>query len=315
MGLWETKQRSDYELAAAAIHAAHIAYPLPQDEWIDCESLWARFVERFELPLEQFLLADAISGEFMGAAMRFDLVLVPSETTLRIPDWKSHWRIPSESEVSNWFQSYFYLAAARHLYPGFQRYEMSYEFVRFGQSIVVTKTDAELDSFVSRIEQIDHAIEEAQATGVYPATPGKHCGTCTLRCEVADRNEAVPSRLETYADAQAAIGVYRALTSRAQLWRDAIMGFGESAGPIRANGLMWAFQSKESTVYPVIETVKAVEVAGVVPGFKWEMSASAVKPLLGRKYQACHESVKALARTSTRTDFGPVKLDEEKESD
>jgi hypothetical protein len=312
LGLWETKQRADFELAAAAIHRAHVENPLPNEEWLDCESLWARFVERFELPLEQFYIAES-GGEFMGAEMRFDLVLVPNETTLRIPDWKSHWRIPPQSEVEDWFQTFFYLAAARHLYPGFQTYEMSYEFVRFGQSILVSKTHAELDAFVTRIEQIDQAIAEAEQTGVYPATPGKHCGTCRLLCERANPLRAVPHRLDTYEAAQAAISDYRAITTRAEQLREALMLWGETNGPVRTESLFWGFVPKDHTTYPVREVVKALADAKVEPQFKFEMSASAVKPLLGKKYAPVHDALKALARTTTRTVYGPKPVDDEKD--
>ncbi len=310
LGLWETKQRADYELATQAYHAACAEHPLPDEEWADFGSLWSRFTERFELPLEQFYTTES-GGEFMGAQMSFDLVLVPDDSTLRIMDWKSHWRIPPQPELENSFQAGMYLAAARSLFPGFERYELAFDFIRYNQQITVTKTHAELDAFVQRIDQIDAALEEAAATGVYPATPGKHCNTCRLKCEVADRRGAIPPRFTTYEEAQAAIGEFHALNTRAMQLRASIAAYGEACGPIRHNGLMWAFTPKDSTVYPVIETVKAVEAAGVVPGFKWEMSASAVKPLLGRKYQSCHDSVKALARTSTRTEFGPVKIDDE----
>jgi hypothetical protein len=118
-------------------------------------------------------------------------------------------------------------------------------------------------------------------------------------------------RIDSADDAKISILIWQALTTRASQLRALITTYGQEHGPVQVGDLTWGFVPKEKAVYPVLAVVKAIERAGIELGFKFVMSGSAVKPLLGRKYAQVHAALKELAQTRIETKFGPMSAAEE----
>lgn len=123
-----------------------------------------------------------------------DLVYVrPGE--VEIKDWKTYYKGLSEVQARNEFQLKFYLWMALNLWPGFNHYRFTFNFVRLRYEVSVVFTPEEIEAWADEIKGIMLKIYEAQRTGTYPAIPGSHCNLCRLKCPVADNRFRLPVRI------------------------------------------------------------------------------------------------------------------------
>lgn len=316
--LWETRQTDDLDFAVSAISRAVTELPLPFAEELDCRDLWMRFVERFTLPLSTYYACETELAIF-STVLRYDLVVVPTPHLLILDDAKTNWNIPSQAALDSAYQPAMYLAAARRLFPGFQRYQFRFDFIRFNQFRFVEKTDAELDEIEQSIEDQDAAMGKAEAEGVFPATGGAHCGTCVVKtCPVVGNALRHGGRLTSPADASEAIREAAALHRALELREQALRAYSAEHGPVSAGGVEWSHRPVERRVYPAAKVLGVLEESGTE--FPLYLNGTAVKPLLTsrRKYKAVESSIKALAISTVKTEFRPkvvVEADEREYQD
>lgn len=281
--LWSNRRTNDHELARAAVKHANIIAPLPFSLRLDVQSLWERWTERYRLNLDTFIETE-MRGRMChyGCELRLDEVHAPTPDTLRIIDCKTNWQIPSQSALDESFQAALYLGAARRIFPGFARYEMVYDFVRYGQALTVTKSQAEMDAIDDVCSEQDHAMANAEATGFFPATGGA---------------------LET-------VQKLAALHRASFLYRTALQGYCDAEGleGVESHGVRWAYRPIERTQYAAESVIAALREHGFTEQAESvKLSYTAVKPYVTskKKYKAVEPALNLLAVTTTRTEFGP----------
>lgn len=315
--LFKSQVAEDFELAEWAIQQALVEQPLPFEQETECRDLWARWTEKFRLPLAQFFAVETELPLF-DTLLRFDLVLVPDRNTLMLDDGKTNWSIPSQDALDNAFQPAFYLTAARKLFPGFQRYRFRYDFARYGAYRFVEKTNAELDAIELMIETQDKAIAEAERTGEYPATAGAHCGTCMVaNCPVVS-NALRYGRVDGH-NASETVREVAALHRAIEVRQAALRAYcDEHGGSVTGGGIEWKHRPVERRQYPAVKTLEVLEKHGVE--YALYFNGTAIKPLVTskRKYKDVEDEIKALAITAVKTEFRPkvvVEADEREYQD
>jgi hypothetical protein len=304
--LWRKQYVSDHELAQIALTQACVEHPLPYDEWQDVRDLWARWSERYELNLTTFFSVEqAIAGPF-GADLRLDEVHVPGPDTIRAIDAKTWWRIPSQAEMVESFQTRYYLAAMRRVFPGFRRYEIQYEIVRYSTlSEVITADDGDLDEFEEYIAEQDISMASAEESADYPATAGAHCAYCVATCPIVDHPFGGARRVDSHECAGGVVRVLAALHHTVEGLTAILRGYSEQHGRVESGGIEWAFRPTERHVYPAQAVLDVLEQHGTP--FKLMLSGTAVKPLLTSKKKYAHlaDDIRALAQTKVTTKFYP----------
>jgi hypothetical protein len=289
--LFEGKLTEDLESAQKALSQARVETPgLTFEEFTDLEGLWNRWAPDFRLDLDRHVDIETALPVF-GTLLRLDRVQAVDSNTLRTYDAKSHWAITSQGVLDQSWQTNMYLAGMRRVFPGWQRYEMVYEFVRWGvSSEVISKTDAELDAVELSIAESDEAMSTAEDRQVFPATGGKHCGYCTIAhtsCPLV-QNGYAPSLTP-----QDAVGRIAAHDRARSLLVEALRAHVEAYGPVEAGGVEWAHRPKTRTEYPAL-AVLDILTANELPKAQFRLSATAVKPILTtRKYAWVREQVAA----------------------
>jgi hypothetical protein len=287
--LFADKLTDDADMAQEALSAARVAAAgLVFTEWADVEQLWARWAPNFRLDIDRFVSVEG-AQECFDTVMRFDRVMAVDADTLRIHDTKTHWAITPAHVLENSWQSAMYLAAARTLYPGWRRYQMVYEFIRYGvTSDVIEKSDAELDVIEQAIRESDEAMAQAEASGKFPATGGHHCHTCTLAATTCPLVQHV-----CVDSPQEAVGAIAAHERARAVHIDRLRAHVDANGPVEAGGVEWAHRPKTRTEYPAL-AVLDILTAHELPKAQFRLSATAVKPILTtRKYAAVREQVAA----------------------
>jgi hypothetical protein len=304
--LWDAKLTDSSDAAQLAIEFARTHTPgLTFEEWCDCESLWARWAPDFRLDLDRFVEVES-KLEWADTLLQFDRVEMVSQNRLRITDLKTHFRIPSQSSLEASYQTHFYLAAARALFPGWAHIEMVYEFIRYGvKSEPIELTPAQLDLVEQHIRETDEAMSMAEDTNTFPATGGAPCSTCTLAIsclnsqKVAHGPQEIASSL-AMAERVKALGMV--------FLKDVV----DLDGPFQYNGIEWAHRPVIERRYPAAAVVDALREAELpIPGYV-SLSASSIKGITEskKKYASVAETIKALAVTrSSGTTFSGKRVD------
>lgn len=307
--LAERKMTADADLADEVWRSVNADSMLPMTEYHDAVRLWQAWTERYELNLQTFYSSErAVFCKPFNCYLRMDEVHVVDADHLRIVDAKTHWRIPPVETIRESVQTGFYATGARHLYPGFQTYELVYDFVRYNQLISVTLSAAELDEWERWVTMSDEAMDMAETTGIFPPHPGEQCGTCHVACDVADHPQAVPLRLLTLEDAKAAAERIAVRDRDNDIDKEALKAWAKEHGPVAVNGIEWAHREMISRKYPA-QQVLTILAASAVQFPIW-LSASALKPVLSSKAKYSSDltsSIASLAVESKTTRFSAKK--------
>jgi hypothetical protein len=303
--LRKTDQLSSPALAEMALSEAFAAVPVPWAERQDVESLWARWVPAFELPVDYYDNETNLYLERYSAIVRYDLVRVPDTRTLRIVDFKTWWNIPNDTALADSYQTHFYLSAARHLFPNFETYEMVYEHVRYGvSSEPIRLTWAEMDAFDESIREGDVAMTEAETTMTAPATGGAHCTTCMAVCPLVSPHR-LSERLDTAEDVAKAIEQVAAMRRASGVLIGALKGYCAVHGPVETGGIEWAHRPVTKSRYPAADVLDTLSASGIADPITLTVSQSQVAPLLKskKKYVSIAREIRALAISRTETVF------------
>jgi len=306
--LWSRRESLNQDLAPIAFRAAVAASPCPADLLGEVDDLFARWVESFELDLDAYVLAEENPADPDGYQLRIDLAYARGEV-LEIVDWKTHYQVWTADRVRASFQAQFYAARARRIWPGFRVYRVILVFVRFGAAVPVEYTAADLDRVDTYVEALEAgqaaAIREHEATGApWPATPGDHCGYCSLACPVVDEPTALdPVRVATRAEAEQVAGQYIALMHAIAARRAVLAGYTAQFGPLDVAGVTFEHRPSQSIKYPAAAVVDVIRGAGVEPGI--EIGKTAIRPYVtAKKWAHVRADLEALARAKTSTRFG-----------
>jgi hypothetical protein len=299
--LFDAREASNLELARDAFQAGLVEAPCPPTLFDDVHDLFWTWAEKFELDVDAYLLNEERPRDPDDYQLQLDLAYARGDV-LEIPDFKTYWQIWSEDRVRKAFQPRFYMARARRIWPGFQTYRFVMVFVRFNVSVAVEFSAAQLDRLDDQVTAIELAQGEALVHGDFPATPGDHCGYCTLPCPVVDLASSAPVRLITRDAAEKAGGEYVALLQALAVRRKALETFTALHGAVDANGVLFHHKPTASRKFQAAAVVDALRAQSIEPTFA--IGSTPVKSYLtAKKWAHVRPAIEALATTKTGSRF------------
>jgi hypothetical protein len=299
------KLAADAEEASLAFREGVALTQLPARLVNQVKRLWGPFVEWFQLDLDAYFAAEEqqlsmfclncgwrgpeadlketgsgsspmdpviqscpeCEGPVSGFTWIPDLVYVrPNE--IEITDYKTYYKGLTEAQMKNEFQVKFYLWQAMNLWPGFNRYTFTMNFVRLRYAVSVTMTHEEIEAFSDEVKGIALAIYEAQRTQHYPAIPGSHCGLCRLKCPVADNPHRLPVRITRLEERDAAAARILVLENELKTAKRVLKAWCEVEGGFVYHGEVFAFWPEVERQYPADEVLtwmkdRKIDVSGV----------------------------------------------------
>lgn len=189
------------------------------------------------------------SGPVSGFTWIPDLVYV-RPSGIEITDWKTYYKGLTEAQARDEFQVKFYLWQAMNLWPGFQSYTFTLNFVRLRYSLSITMTPEEIEGFSDEVKGIALSIYEARRTRNYPAIPGSHCGLCRLKCPVADNPFRMPVRITRVEERNAVASQILVLENRLRNAKKVLKAWCEIEGGFVHNGEVFAFWPEVERTFP-----------------------------------------------------------------
>lgn len=291
---------SDAELARLALRQGLLVSGTPARLWDEIEALWWPWVERFELDLEAYLLAEE-RQERAGFVWTPDLVYAQGDA-IEMKDFKTHWAIWSESKARGELQARWYAWQAAQVWPGFARYRITFEFIRYGAAVTVEFSPAEIETVEAQVQETLARVERARATNTWPATPGAQCGYCRLECPTVDDALRAPVRVLDKLDAERIAGEALVLAQAHEARLNALKAWCTTDGAVAAGDMEYAYRASAVVRFPIGPVMQVLTAAGIVPAFK--VSASALSSFLTTKKHAhVRQAIEALAQPTVRTTF------------
>jgi hypothetical protein len=265
--------------------------------------LWLNWVERYELNLITFYSAEQkVYCKEFNCDLRMDETHVPHPDVFQIVDAKTHWQMPTVDRLRTAVQTGMYLAGARHIYPGFARYELVYDFVRINQQVTICLADGELDAWDKWVAESDEAMDMAETVGSFPASGGAHCSTCMVKCPLADEPARNVVRFATEQEAKDAASRIAARARANAIETNVLKDYANEHGPLVAGNQEWAHRLDLKKTYNADAVLKVLR-ANEIEYALW-LSATAVKSLLtAKKYKPVADQVAALAVSKVGTKF------------
>lgn len=304
--LFAAREASNPELARVAYTAGIVESPCPAHLLDEVYDLFWRWAEKFELDTDAYLLSEENPPDPDGYSLRIDLAYAKGDV-LEMPDWKTHYAIWSEARVRDAFQAKFYAARARRIWPGFQIYRFVMVFVRFGVSVPVEYTAADLDRVDTHVLAIEEAQTQALARGgTFLASAGDHCGYCSLTCPLIENMPLDPIRATALDEARNVGAEYIALVQAVKARRDVLSQFTAINGSVDVGGVVFGHKPTERTHYSGAGVVDALRNVGVAPIFT--IGKTAIKSFLtAKKWSFVRADLEDLAVTETTTRFGTTR--------
>lgn len=304
-----TKTPQDADTARWALDEA-IRETLPPAHQIDdIRDVWQRWAERFELDVDAFLLAEV--KQIRGRRTWTPDVIYARPGMLEIADLKTFFIGLTPAHARTLMQTRFYVAEAAKIWPGFDVYRMTYDFMRLGWSVSVDFRASEIDELDDIVRQVELAADAARQAGVYPAKPGPHCDFCRLACPLEAELRAsgrlmAPLRMTTEAEAVRAAEEYLVLARAAELRRDALAVWVATMGDLDIAGTRFHYKTQETERYPAAGVYRAlgVPVPEDAAGSDLTLSKTAVgRYLRNRRWAHAREAIARLAEVTTRSVF------------
>lgn len=255
------------DLAAKAFMEGVATHQTPSHLIPEVSDLWRRHAEVFELLLDRYVTHEE---RIQVGAVSYapDLVYAHTETLETVDD-KSHWSAMSEEDLRGDYQARFYSAAARHRWPGFDRYRFTLNYVRLQQQRSVVFLPSELDQIDLEIAADVARVQQAQETGSYPASVGPACEYCSLKCPIADQPMLNPSRVVSGEQAESLLAW---LTTSKKLTASVQKGLREWAkvnGPIGPDQFgMWPTEAISFPIDAVLSALGEANALGALDGMQ-----------------------------------------------
>lgn len=324
---------ADAEEASLAFQEGVALSQCPSHLVDEVRRLWVPFTEWFQLDLRAYMEAEQQQASVRCMACAWtgddeDLDLSPSllpacpicrstnvagftwipdlvyvrPYEVEIIDWKTYYKGLTLSQAEREFQRKFYLWQARRIWPNFDRYAFTFNFVRLKYAVRTEATPTEIDSWTDEVQGILLSMAEAERTGNFPALAGSHCGLCRLKCPIADNPYKLPSRIVSVGDRNEAAARLLVIDRERRLLAQALDKHCQTEGPFVFNGQQFGQREKVKTTYPLPGLVALADQHDIpLAGF---LSKSGAAPLLKQLPVA---AVQAIATKQTSWEFRHVK--------
>jgi hypothetical protein len=302
-----TGMDSDAEVAEWALDQALVVEHTPAHLLAEVETLWQNWVERFELDVQAFLLAEQRQVVDARFSFKPDLVYARPDV-LEIADLKTHYQGLTETAAKADLQARMYCCLARHVWPGFSRYRFTFQFVRLRYAVSIDFNEGELDAIEGQLLAHETAIARAEETGQYPAIPGDTCKYCHLRCPLQADAERLPVRIIDAADAIQVASELLVLQQAQAAKRKTLEQYCALSGPVTAGGMEWAHRPTETMTFPAVPVLDVLTGAAADTS-KLHFGKTILKSFLtAQKWFHVRAPLEALAQIKQGTKFGPKKV-------
>ena len=297
---------SDPMLAQESLAKAIVLENTPPHLVPECEDLWTRHIERFELNLSAFLEAE--TRRRVGPyAFKPDLVYALPEA-LEIIDLKTHYQGLTETAAKADLQARMYAYLASKVWPGFPAYRFSFWFIRLNLQVSVAFEPSELDAIERQLAAHGLAIETAKQGGEYPPAPGAQCSYCSFACPAVDDAMRLPMRITSSTDAALIASDILVMKQTLAAKTKVLDAYCALNGPVVVRDMEFAHRPVESVKFPaakVVDTLRAME----CDVSKIALGKTALRSwLTAKKFAHIAPLLKALGVTSPGTRFTAKKI-------
>ncbi len=198
-----------------------------------------------------------------------------------LDDWKSGWRLASESECEADIQLPFYASLVLAHYPNTLAFKCQYHFLRYGEVRELTLSAEEIKE-VWR-PHFKSLADNHEALSTYPAQPGSHCDWCEVvpSCPIEKRDIAP---ITDEREAAAAAELWRVLKRHVSILDRSLRAWCDSHGSVQVGDQAVGFWPAPSKSFEDAKAVFDMLVTGGIPEESvWRqlgISQSSVKTLL-----------------------------------
>lgn len=340
--LVDRKLESDDEEARAAFVEGIAKSHCPDRLIPEVRVLWERHAQYFSLPLDRYVTAeekqlpmlckqcrqDWLVHEYVEAgnvcpscgsadvvlrpfSFTPDLVLAhPERNELEVIDDKTFYVPLTEIQARQSFQGRYYIRFAMDRWPKFSSYRMTFSFVRYGTPVSVVYQASDLADLELEVNAAVAKIQEAAATGHYPATPGPSCSYCELECPVVSHPAILPKRFLDHSTAVKAAELVLAGEKMLKVVKKSLKEYVAAYGPIDVQGVEFDNRptiQRSYPVTPVIEALRKWQAAGALsPDEGLTVSHSSLSKVF-KKYPEMEQALAPVVQAKTTYRFSARK--------
>ncbi len=215
--LWESEWKDDIRVIKQDLDVEH--YRSNGQMWV--EQYWERyqpFDQGITIDLECKVYMDLPGGgKVLGYIDRLEKV---GDRHFVIHDYKTSGKLPTPNETENDRQLSLYMLGIQQRYPDLEKIDLVWHFVRFGQEVLLQRTDDQLEKVAGQTTSLIKTIEAAVASGNLPTKTSTLCDWCEFRpqCpefanlyELESENETLPFSTITASEASALVDEFASL--------------------------------------------------------------------------------------------------------
>ena len=272
--LAQHRTRQDWELAKEAFVQGLAICPVPDHLVDECEKLFFRYAERFELDLDRYYSAEEVIARQAGGR-RFQpdlLYIAPQE--VEIIDIKTYYRALTETQAAKELQLRWYLVEAVRAFPGWPSYRFTFDFIRVNRQVSLAFTADQIGAFEPGVDAQVAAVERAREAGEYPPMPGSHCTLCRLACPIQDQPGRLPGRILHVDQARDIGGRILSLEQQLKALRKVMGGWCSIDGPVEINGQVFVHRQEISKSIPADVVAEQCDRFDVPLGNLWTPAAA-----------------------------------------
>ena len=258
--------QADEEEAKAAFVEGIAAALTPAHLVPEVRAIFMPWAEHFGMDLPWFLAAEEHQIGKTDQTFTPDLVY-GRPTGLEIVDFKTFWHPLTDVQIRGDFQARWYMFNAMRIWPNFPKYTFTHSYVRFGKQISVDFTQADFETFSHEVEAVAATIAEAQARNDWPATAGKECAFCELRCPLADNPAIVPKRFTLPQQAITVASWILAAETQLKTAKKALKAYCAANGAVDVQGIEFDNRPVMQRTYPIEDVIRILQARSIFGAF------------------------------------------------
>jgi hypothetical protein len=194
---------------------------------------------------------------------RMDLLSLIGDEVALVEDYKTSWRIKSETELRDDRQALIYAWVAFYLFDSVEQVKIRFRYVRYKKASEVTFNRTDTDHIERMLREVSDQIEQRVSMNeppekAWPAIPGEVCTFCPVQCplirNLVDSDQLVTTQDQANQLAQEYVALDRAYEKHKKL----LKAWVDERGPIEVNGKSVGYYVEERKKYPskmIIDTL------------------------------------------------------------
>lgn len=318
--LLDTCQNQDIEYAEILFDNLWITEPMAPEFKKELRDLTVGYVSTTRFDIEKVAAAElsvnldwrlnTITEPFDKAIWlraRIDLLSFESDDVAIVEDYKSSWRMVSETELRDDLQAKIYAWTVFRIYESVQTVKVRFRWIRFKRSTQTLFLRSDVEHVERLLRDISDQIEYRASLNLepekaWPPKPGEVCTYCPVQCPVvknlADTDQVVVSREQALRLAEEYVALDRAYEKHKTLLKVWI----DVNGPLEAGGRSVGYFAESRTNYDsktILDTLmgQGYDVEGL-----FNVSSDGVKEFL-KKHPETADLFNAFRTEKSQTKF------------